>query len=59
LAALDELKPDLLIARTTDQRERDLFDLLSPRPELRLLTHPSHTPMLFLNPRDDLYIICD
>lgn len=56
---LEELHPDLLIARTTDTRDRDMLDLLMPLPELRLLTHPSHTPLLFLNPRDDLYILCD
>ena len=56
---LDLLQPDLLIARTSDPRERDLIDLLSPLPEYRLLSHPSHTPILFLNPRDDLYILCD
>lgn len=56
---LDRLTPDLLIARTTDTRERDLFDLFATRPERRLLAHPTHTPLLFLNPRDDLYILCD
>ena len=56
---LDLLQPDLLIARTSDPRERDIVDLLSPLPEYRLLIHPSHTPILFLNPRDDLYILCD
>ncbi|MBO7101075.1 MAG: hypothetical protein J6V98_03545 [Bacteroidales bacterium] len=59
LRTLDQVKPDLLIARTTDTRDRDLLDLLQPLPELRLLTHPSHTPLLLLNPRDDLYILCD
>ena len=59
LAALDELQPGLLIARTTDTRDRDLVDWMMPRPELRLLSHPSRTPLLFLNPRDDLYILCD
>lgn len=59
LRTLDLLKPDLLIARTSDTRERDLLDLLMPLPEWRLLTHPSRTPILFLNPRDDLYILCD
>ena len=58
-AALDQLHPDLLIARTTDLRDRDLVDLLRPLPERQLLAHPSHTPLLFLNPRDDLYILCD
>lgn len=57
--ALDELHPDLLVAMTTDTRERDLFDLFAPRPELRLLTRQQPTPILFLNPRDDLYILCD
>lgn len=57
-AALD-LKPDVLIASTTDPRERDLFDLLMPKPELRLLYHAPPHPFLFLNPRDDLYILCD
>ena len=59
LCTLDELKPDLLIARTTDTRDRDLLDLLAPLPEYRLLIHPSHALLLFLNPRDDLYILCD
>ena len=59
LAVLDEMHPDLLIARTTDTRERDLVDWFLPLPEIRLLTHTSHTPLLFLNPRDDLYILCD
>lgn len=59
LAALDQLKPSLLIARTSDPRDRDLVDWFLPRPELRLLSHPSRTPLLFLNPRDDLYILCD
>ncbi len=56
-AALRQFHPDLLIARTSDPRERDLIDLLMPLPERRLLA--SGTPILFLNPRDDLYILCD
>ena len=59
LAVLEEMNPDLLIARATDTRDRDFFDLLMPLPEWRLLTHPSHIPLLLLNPRDDLYILCD
>lgn len=59
LKNLGALDSDLLIARTTDIRERDLFDFFLPLPEYRLLTHPSRTPILFLNPRDDLYILCD
>lgn len=59
MLAIEHLHPDILIARTTDTRERDLVDWLLPRIEPRLLTHHSHTPILFLNPRDDLYILCD
>ena len=59
LQTLSVLSPSLLIARTTDTRDRDLIDLFLPLPERRLLQHPSHTPILFLNPRDDLYILCD
>jgi hypothetical protein len=66
LATLDQLHPDILVARTTDPRDLDLVDLVvlfltrhTSLAEYRLLTHPSHTPVLFLNPRDDLYILCD
>ena len=54
--AVRELAPDLLIAMTTDRR--DLGDLLLGSPESHLLTHSS-TPILFLNHRDDLYVLCD
>jgi len=56
---LEQLQPDLLIARTTDTRDRDLVDFFLPLPEYRLLMHSSQTHLLFLNPRDDLYILCD
>ncbi len=59
LAALELLQPDLLIAMTTDTRDRDIVDWFLPLPELSLLTHPTHTPLLLLNPRDDLYVLCD
>ncbi len=48
----------LLIAMTTDPRERDLADLVAGPPELRLLK-ASPIPILFLNQRDDLYVLCD
>lgn len=56
---LEQVAPDMLVARATDTRERTLFDLFSVLPEYRLMGHSSHTPILFLNPRDDLYILCD
>lgn len=58
-AVVAGLNPDLLIAMTTDPREQDLFDHFLPRPELTLLKRFSGQPVLFLNPRDDLYILCD
>ncbi|MBR1784787.1 MAG: hypothetical protein IJ760_05050 [Bacteroidales bacterium] len=59
IKALEQTSPDLLVARTTDTRDRDVVDWFMPRPELRLLRHASRTPLLLLNPRDDLYILCD
>ena len=59
MATLDHLKPELLIAVTTDRRDRDVGVWLLGVPEKRLLSHPSHTPLLLLNQRDDLYVLCD
>ena len=59
LQALATLHPDLLIALTTDPRATDPLDWLLGTPDRRLLTHPSATHILFLNPRDDLYVLCD
>ena len=49
---------NLLIAMTTDKRDRDLGDLIFGAPELKLVTS-AHNPILFLNQRDDLYVLCD
>lgn len=59
LEALDSLRPDLLIALTADPRATDPIDWIFGTADRRLLTHPSATPILFLNPRDDLYVLCD
>ena len=59
LQAIDILQPDILLARATDPRATDPLDWIFGTPDRLLLTHPSHTPILFLNPRDDLYILCD
>lgn len=48
-----------LIALATDLRAFDPLDFLLGPPEQRLLSHPSRTPILFLNQRDDLYVLCD
>lgn len=59
LQVLETLQPDLLIALTTDPRATDPLDWLFGTPDRQLLSHPSHTPLLLLNPRDDLYVLCD
>lgn len=59
LQALESLQPDLLIALTTDPRATDPLDWLFGTPDRKLLSHSSHTPLLLLNPRDDLYVLCD
>ena len=50
---------DLLVAMTTDPRDRYLGDWLLGAPECRLLAHAGGIPLLFLNQRDDLYVLCD
>ena len=50
---------DLFISLVADERERDLVDLFTPPPALRLLKRAPSVPILFLNQRDDLYIMCD
>lgn len=59
VTALDTLSTDLLVAMTTDARDRDVGDWLLGVPERKLLSHPSATPILLLNQRDDLYVLCD
>lgn len=50
---------DLFISLVPDQRDRDLLDLLSTPLPRRLIHLAPATPILFLNQRDDLYILCD
>lgn len=59
LTAIGEPGIDLFIALAADLRDRDLLDLLTPRPEPRLIRNTRHLPVLLLNQRDDLYILCD
>ena len=53
------LPATIFIMLVPDGRDRDLGDLFSTRPELRAITNPQHIPVLLLNQRDDLYIMCD
>lgn len=59
LRAIDNTQAEVFVSQVTDQRDRDLGDLLSRRPELKLIEKASGRPILFLNQRDDLYILCD
>ncbi|MBR1549670.1 MAG: hypothetical protein IJ634_03445 [Bacteroidales bacterium] len=59
LKALALGRCDLFISLVSDSRDRDFLDALLPPPPLRLLRSASATPVLFLNQRDDLYIMCD
>lgn len=55
--AVEALRPQLLLTMTTDRRDRDVGDWLLGAPELKLLQ--CGTPVLLLNQRDDLYVLCD
>lgn len=57
-ATLQTADSALLIAMTTDRRDRDLGDLVAGPAELRLLKR-CPVPTLFLNQRDDIYVLCD
>lgn len=49
----------LFITLVADQRDRDLGDLFVKRPELRVIENERLIPVLLLNQRDDLYVLCD
>lgn len=49
----------LLISTTTDLRNKDLLDYLLGCAEQRTIRNEYRLPILFLNPRDDLYVLCD
>lgn len=49
----------IFIALVPDRRDRDLGDLFAKRSELRLIENSAHIPVLLLNQRDDLYVLCD
>ena len=49
----------LLITLTTDLRKRDVLEWFIGTQEQRIIRTPLLTPILFLNPRDDFYVLCD
>lgn len=59
LIAIKESGFELFIALVANRRDRDLGDLFAKPAELRLLENTSGIPVLLLNQRDDLYVLCD
>lgn len=49
----------LFIALVPDRRDRDLGDFFTRPAEQRLIENDAHLPVLLLNQRDDLYVLCD
>ncbi len=47
----------LLVSVTT--KERDAIEWIIGTQEQRLIANPDRMPILFLNPREDLYVLCD
>lgn len=59
IKTVDEPSSTLFIALVPDRRDRDLGDLFTRPAELRLIGNDAHLPVLLLNQRDDLYVLCD
>ena len=50
---------DLLISVTTDTRERDMIEWFVGVHEDRTVRNAARMPVLYLNPRNDIYVLCD
>ena len=48
-----------LITLTTDLRKRDILEWFIGTQEQRIVRNSLLMPILFLNPRDDFYVLCD
>ncbi len=49
----------LLISVTTDTRERDVIEWVVGVAEQRTIRNSATMPVLFINPRNDIYVLCD
>lgn len=56
--AIDEGN-DVIISSATDPRAIDVVEFIVGTQERRIIVNSSRTPVLFLNPRDDIYVLCD
>lgn len=50
---------NLLISVTTDIRDRDMLEWFVGVQEERTVRNAARMPVLYLNPRDDIYVLCD
>lgn len=50
---------NLMICVTTDTRELDVVDWFIGKAEHRVIKNKYKIPVLFINPRDDIYVLCD
>ena len=49
----------ILIATTTPTREVDFWEWITGTQECKTIINEQHIPILFINPREDLYVLCD
>lgn len=49
----------LLISVTTDTRDLDIIEWFAGTQERRTVRNPHRLPILFINPRNDIYVLCD
>lgn len=50
---------DVFISVTTDVRDRDVLEWFAGVQEQRVIRNAAQQPVLYLNPRDDIYVLCD
>ncbi|MBQ6068933.1 MAG: universal stress protein [Bacteroidales bacterium] len=49
----------MLISVTTDTRDLDILEWFAGTQEQRIIRNPHRLPILFINPRNDIYVLCD
>lgn len=49
----------LLISVTTDTRDLDIIEWFAGTQERRTIRNPHHLSVLYINPRNDIYVLCD
>ena len=59
LQEADNLGCGLLVTLTTDVRKLDVLEWFIGKQEHRIARNAARLPVLFLNPRDDFYVLCD